>query len=311
MTASGGAATAAIVSAAVAPLQVTLDLLIAQAFNGVVLGMTFALLAVGLTLIFGMMNVVNFAHGALLLLGAYAAWTVTTITGSTILGLLVAPVAVAVVGMGIEHYGVTRIYDEDLLVQLLLTFGIGEFIIGTVEYVWGRTNKQFTVTELSGSVDLGLFTYPLFRLVVIVTSALAIIALFTFIIRTDYGLIIRAAIQDREMTGALGIDVSRVFLLVFGIGAALAGLAGAFIAPIRGVYPALGTELLVPAFVIVVVGGMGSLKGSVLSGLLLGQLVVFTTLVYPAASDVVIYVAMALVLLVRPRGLFGQVEAEV
>lgn len=295
-----------------APLvAINTDLLITQAFNGIVLGMTFALMAVGLTLIFGMMNIVNFAHGALLLLGAYAAWTVKELTGSTLLGLLVAPVAVAAVGMAIERYAITRIYEEDLLVQLLLTFGIAEFIIGSVEFVWGRTNKRFTVTELTGSVDFGIFTYPIFRLVVIGVAALALVALYLFVTRTDYGLIVRAAIQDRDMTDALGIDVSQVFLIVFGIGAGLAGLAGAFIGPIRGVYPALGTELLVPAFVVVVVGGMGSLKGSLVSGLLLGQLVVFTVLVYPAASNVVIYVAMALVLLVRPRGLFGQVEAEV
>jgi branched-chain amino acid transport system permease protein len=295
-----------------APLvSVNTDLLATQAFNGVVLGMTYALMAVGLTLIFGMMNVVNFTHGALLLLGAYAAWTVTAVTGSTLLGLLVAPFAVGAVGMVIERYGVARIYDEELLVQLLLTFGIAEFIIGGVEFAWGRTNKRFRVTELSGSVDFGVFTYPVFRLVVIVIAAAALLALFLFITRTDYGLIIRAAIQDRDMTAALGVDVSRAFLLVFGVGAGLAGLAGAFLAPIRGVYPALGTELLVPSFVVVVVGGMGSIKGSVVSGLVLGQLVVFTVLVYPAASDVVIYVAMALVLLFRPRGLFGQVEADV
>lgn len=295
-----------------APLvAINTDLLITQAFNGIVLGMTFALMAVGLTLIFGMMNIVNFAHGALLLLGAYAAWTVMELTGSTLLGLLVAPFAVAAVGIAIERFAITRIYEEDLLVQLLLTFGIAEFIIGSVEFVWGRTNKRFTVTELTGSVDFGIFTYPIFRLVVIGVAALALVALYLFVTRTDYGLIVRAAIQDRDMTDALGIDVSQVFLVVFGIGAGLAGLAGAFIGPIRGVYPALGTELLVPAFVVVVVGGMGSLKGSLVSGLLLGQLVVFTVLVYPAASNVVIYVAMALVLLVRPRGLFGQVEAEV
>lgn len=287
------------------------DILIIQAFNGIVLGMTFVLLAVGLSLIFGMMNIVNFAHGALLLLGAYTAWTVTTTTGSTILGLIAAPVVVGAIGMGIERVGIKRIYDEELLIQLLLTFGIAEFIIGFVEFYWGRTNQRFTVTELGGSVDLGLFTYPTFRLVVVVVSVLAVVSLYLFLVRTDHGLIIRSAIQDRDMTAALGINVTHTFLIVFGIGAALAGLAGAFIAPIRGVYPSLGTELLVPAFVVVVIGGMGSLKGSIVSGLLLGQVVVFTTLFYSPASQVVIYMAMAVVLLVRPRGLFGQVEAEV
>jgi branched-subunit amino acid ABC-type transport system permease component len=291
--------------------RLNLDLLVAQAFNGVVLGMTFVLLAVGLTLIFGMMNIVNFAHGALLLLGAYAAWTVTAATGSIVAGIVGAPVAVAAVGVGIERFGITRIYEEELLIQLLLTFGIAEMMTGVVEVVWGRTNKQMTTAELGGSVDLAVFTYPFFRLFVIAVAAAAIGALYLFLTRSDYGLVVRGAIQDREMTAALGIDVGRAFAVVFAIGAGLAGLAGALVGPIRGVYPALGAELLVPAFVVVVVGGMGSLKGSVVSGLALGQVVSFTSLVYPAASQVVIYVAMAVVLLVRPRGLFGEEAAEI
>lgn len=291
--------------------QLSPDLIVAQAFNGVVLGMTFVLLAVGLTLIFGMMNIVNFAHGALLLLGAYAAWTVTAATGSIVAGIVAAPVAVAVVGVGVERFGITRIYDEELLIQLLLTFGIAEIMTGVVEAVWGRTNRQMTTAELGGSVDLVAFTYPVFRMIVVAVAAGAVVALYLFLTRTDYGLVVRGAIQDREMTAALGVDVGRAFVVVFAIGAGLAGLAGALVSPIRGVYPALGAELLVPAFVVVVVGGMGSLKGSVVSGLVLGQVVVFTSLVYPAASQVVIYVAMALVLLVRPRGLFGEEAAEV
>ncbi|MFB6123298.1 MAG: branched-chain amino acid ABC transporter permease [Haloferacaceae archaeon] len=290
----------------VVPLAVNTDLIITQLFNGIVLGMNYVLIAVGLSLIFGMMNIINFAHGGLLLLGAYAAYTVTAVTGSFFAALVIAPLLVGVVGAAIERTALRRIYEEELFLQLLLTFGFAQLLQGLVEFVWGRTDKQIPIPDWGAtSIDFVVFTYPVFRLFVLGISTAVIVALYLFITRTDMGLIIRASIEDREMVGALGIGISKIYLAVFGIGCALAGLAGALIGPIQGVNPALGFDILVPAFVVVVVGGMGSLVGSLVSGLLIGLLIALTTLVYPAASNVVIYVFMALVLLVRPGGLFG------
>lgn len=278
-----------------------------QTFNGLVLGMILVLIALGLSIIFGMMGVINFAHGDLLLIGAYVAWATVGVTGSLLTGLVVAPLVVAALGIAFERLGLRRIYGENVLLQVLLTFGLAEFLRAGVEAVWGPGGKNFAIPAWgSGSVDLILFSYPTYRLFVISLSAVLILGIHLFLTRTDFGLIVRAGTQDRQMVDALGIDISWVFMVVFAIGTALAGVAGALIGPIRGAYPTLGIELLVPAFVVIVIGGIGSFRGTVISGILIGEIIILTGVVYSPAANVIIYVFMAVVLLLKPHGLFGR-----
>lgn len=281
--------------------------LLSQAFNGLVLGMILVMIALGLSIIFGMMGIINFAHGDMLLVGTYVAWTVIDVTGNYWAGLLAAPLVVGVLGMAFERIALRRIYDENVLFQVLLTFGLAEFLRASIEAIWGPTGKNFEIPAWgAGTVDLVLFSYPAYRLFVIVFAAALIFVIHLFLTRTDFGLIVRAGTQDREMVDALGVDISRVYLLVFGLGIAIAGIGGALIGPVRGAYPTLGIELLVPAYVVIVIGGIGSFRGTVVSGLLIGELIVLTGIVYSPAANVIIYVFMGLVLLLRPRGLFGQ-----
>lgn len=296
---------------AVAPLQVSLDLLLAQIFNGLVLGMIFILIALGLTIIFGIMGIINFAHGEFLLVGVYVALTASLVTGSYWVGLIAAPLTVALLGVAVERFTLRPIYDRDVLLQLLLTFGLAEIIREGVQIIWGRTGRSFAIPAWgSGRLDLVLFEYPIYRLFVIVMSTIVVVAVYLYLTETDVGLIIRASIADREMVNALGIDVTNMYVFVFALGAAIAGLAGGLIGPLRNARPLLGFELIVPAFVVVVVGGLGSIRGTILAGLLIGQAVGLTGLFFPPISEVIIYILMATVLLLRPRGLFGR-EVEV
>jgi branched-chain amino acid transport system permease protein len=278
-----------------------------QILNGFVLGVIFVLIALGLSLIFGLLGVINFAHGDLLLLGTYVAWTVMSATNSMLLAVLLAPVIVAAVGMVIERFTLRPIYDREPTLQFLLTFGLAEVLREGIQVVWGRQSKSFPIPSWgAGSVDLGLISYPRYRLILIAVTAALIAALYVVLERTDIGLIIRAGAHDRTMVNVLGINVSYVYAITFGLGSALAGVAGALIAPVRGVYPLLGVDLLIPSFVVVIIGGLGSLRGSIVGGLIVGQLIVLTGISFPAMSRIVIFVAMALVLLVRPRGLMGE-----
>jgi len=288
-------------------LQISTEYIATQLMNGISLGMVYVLIALGLSLIFGTMGVINFAHGGMLLVGAYVAWWVTTLTGSHLAGFLAAPLVVLAVGVVIETAGLRRIYDESPLLQLLLTFGIAEILREAVQIVWGRTGKFFPNPDwASGTISLGFFTYPAYRVFLIVGTTCIILALYWFLTRTDTGIIIRAGTMDREMVNALGINIFWLFTVVFGIGAALAGLAGALVGPIRNLNPSLGVSLLIPAFVVVIVGGVGSFVGTVISGLAIGLIVVFAGIVAPNVSNMVIYAFMAIILLVRPYGLFGE-----
>jgi len=293
------------------PLQISTGNLLTQLLNGIALGMILVLIAFGLSIIFGLMGVVNFAHGEFLLVGTYMALTVFTMTGSFLAALVVAPIVVAVLGAAVERFTLRPIYDRDILLQLLLTFGLAEIIRELVMVIWGRTGTAFpTPSWAARTLDFGLFTYPMYRIFVIIVGAVIVAAVYIFLTRTDTGLIIRGATADREMVNALGIDVEKTFLLVFAIGSAIAGIAGALIGPLRSAYPTLGVDLIIPAFVVVVIGGLGSLRGSILAGLLIGELMVMTGVVYSPMSNVIIFVFMALVLLVRPRGLFGREVVE-
>jgi branched-chain amino acid transport system permease protein len=285
----------------------SLSVLLSQVFNGLVLGMIFILIALGLSIIFGMLGVINFAHGDMLLVGTYVAWVTVTRGGPFWLALVIAPAVVGVLGFIFERLALRRIYDENVLVQVLLTFGFAEFLRAGVEFIWGGGSQNFqTPAWGSGSVDLVLFTYPSYRIFLIVFAGLLVATVYILLTRTDLGLVIRAGTQDREMVDFLGIDTTRIYLYVFVLGAVLAGIAGVLIAPVRGVNPRLGVDLLIPAFVVIVIGGIGSFRGTIVAGLLIGQLTAITSIVYSPGSDIIIFVAMAIILLLRPRGLFGQ-----
>lgn len=279
----------------------------AQIMNGIVLGMTYVLIATGLSLIFGTMGIINFAHGDMLLLGTYVAWWSATQLGSHVIGFILAPLIVIVIGVAIEFIGLRRTYDRSPLLQLLLTFGIAEMLRQSIQFIWGRTAKSFpNPSWATGTVSIGSFSYSSYRLFVIFSTVAILAGLYWFLKKTDVGIIIRAGTEDREMVNMLGINIYLVFTIVFAVGAGLAGVAGALIGPIRNATPLLGVNLLIPSFVVVIVGGVGSYIGTVISGLAIGIIVVLTGVVAPQFSNIVIFIIMAVVLLSRPQGLFGE-----
>lgn len=285
----------------------TLDLFALQLFTGLALGSIYVLVALGLSLIFGLLTIVNFAHGQFFMLGAYLGVFYLGMTGNFWVALVAVPITVGVIGMVIERLLVRPLYGRGVDYPLLLTFGVGLVVLELVRMIAGTAGTPFTAPpELRGATDLGLFFFPTYRLFLIGITAAILVALWLFLERTSYGLIIRAGARDQEIVQILGIDVSKVWMIVFGVGLGVAGLAGVLAAPIRGVYPEMGIPVLVEAFVVTVVGGMGSLLGAVVAGLLVGIVVSFTAFFYPELAILSIFVLMALVLIFRPRGLFGR-----
>jgi branched-chain amino acid transport system permease protein len=284
-----------------------LTTLLAQVFTGLVLGMIYVLLAIGLSLIFGLMTVVNFAHGALFMLGAYFGVFLLTYTKSFWVALIVAPLMVGALGLIMERFLIRRLYGRSPDDPLLLTFGLSLVLVEGVKVFWGKIGLTLDPPRaLAGAVDLGFMAFPAYRLFLIGIIVAVLIGLYFFLGRTNIGLIIRAGSRDPLMVRALGIDLGRVWLVVFGIGTALAGLAGILAGPMRGAYAEMGVNVVIESFVVVVVGGMGSLLGAVVAGLLIGQVVGLTTLFLPKAAEIMVFLVMAVVLLVRPSGLFGE-----
>jgi branched-chain amino acid transport system permease protein len=284
-----------------------LSTLLAQVFTGLVLGMIYVLLAIGLSLIFGLMTVVNFAHGALFMLGAYFGVFLLSYTKSFWVALIVAPLMVGALGLLMERFLIRRLYGRSPDDPLLLTFGLSLILVEGVKVFWGKIGLTLDPPRaLAGAVDLGFMAFPAYRLFLIAITIAVLIGLYFFLGRTNIGLIIRAGSRDPLMVRALGIDLGRVWLVVFGIGTALAGLAGILAGPMRGAYAEMGVTMVIESFVVIVVGGMGSLLGAVVAGLLIGQVVGLTTLFLPKAAEIMVFLVMAVVLLVRPSGLFGE-----
>jgi branched-chain amino acid transport system permease protein len=284
-----------------------LSTLLAQVFTGLVLGMIYVLLAIGLSLIFGLMTVVNFAHGALYMLGAYFGVLLLTHTKSFWVALIVAPLMVGALGLLVERFLIRRLYGRSPDDPLLLTFGLSLILVEGVKVFWGKIGLTLDPPRaLAGAVDLGFMAFPAYRLFLIAVTIAVLIGLYLFLGRTNIGLIIRAGSRDPLMVRALGIDLGRVWLVVFGIGTALAGLAGILAGPMRGAYAEMGVNMVIESFVVIVVGGMGSLLGAVVAGLLIGQVVGLTTLFVPKLAEIMVFMVMAVVLLVRPSGLFGE-----
>jgi branched-chain amino acid transport system permease protein len=221
--------------------------------------------------------------------------------------LALAPLMVGVFGLLVERFLVRRLYGRSIDDPLLLTFGLSLVLVEAVKLVWGKVGLTLDPPrELGAAVNLGFMTFPVYRLFVIAVTALVLLALWLFLERTNVGLIIRAGSRDPLMVRALGIDLGRIWLVVFGIGTGLAGLAGILAGPMRGVYAEMGVTIVIESFVVVVVGGMGSLVGAIVAGVLIGEVVSLTTFVAPKLAEIMVFVVMALVLLVRPSGLFGE-----
>jgi branched-chain amino acid transport system permease protein len=284
------------------------SVIIMQVFTGLSLGMLYVLLALGLSIIFGLLTVVNFAHGAMYMWGAYVGVAVVALTGNFWLALVVTPLVMGAYGLIVERWLIRPLYGRDINYPLLLTFGLLFIMVEIVRIFWGTSDQPFRAPEiLSMPVELfGIFYFPSYRLFVIGITVVICIILWVFLEKTNLGLIIRAGTRDSLMVRSLGIDMNRIWWLVFAIGSALAGIAGVLASPIRSVYPEMGHFMLVECFVVVVVGGMGSLKGAILSGIIIGQAIAITTLFYPQFADIVIFLVMAVVLLIRPSGLFGK-----
>jgi branched-chain amino acid transport system permease protein len=288
-------------------MEITLDLLALQLFTGLALGAVYVLLAVGLSLIFGMLTVVNFAHGAFFMLGAYLGLFAAEKTGSFWLALLIAPVVGGAIGMLAERWLIRPLYGRGIDYPLLLTFGLAYMMVEGVRILWGKSGLPFETPEvLQGATNLGFADFPTYRLFVIGVVVVLLVALWLLIECTRFGLVVRAGARDSVIVRVLGVDVSRVWLIVFGVGTGIAALAGVLAAPMQGVSPEMGTSVLTVAFVVTVVGGMGSLMGAVVAGLLVGVVESMAVLFFPEAAKVSMFVLMAAVLLLRPQGLFGR-----
>ncbi len=287
---------------------VPIDALLGQLLLGLVNGSFYAILSLGLAVIFGLLNIVNFAHGALYMMGAYAAWIGLTYFGIGYWwSLVLAPLTVGIFGMAIERALLQWLYKLDHLYGLLLTFGVALMLEGTYRHFFGVSGQPYPVPDLlAGSTDLGFMTLPNYRAWVVLASAVVCLGTWFMIERTRLGAYLRAATENPKLTQAFGINVPLLVMLTYGFGAALAAFAGVLAAPIIQVSPLMGSNLIIILFAVVVIGGMGSILGSIATGLGLGVIEGFTKVFYPEASSTVVFVIMAIVLLVRPAGLFGR-----
>ncbi|MEO5861704.1 MAG: branched-chain amino acid ABC transporter permease [Burkholderiales bacterium] len=283
-----------------------MEIILEQIINGLLVGSYYIVLALGLSLIFSLGGVVNLAHGAFYALGAYLAYEVQDRLGFGG-AVVMAPIGVALIGIVIERFFLRRLYREDPMLGLLFTFGLALVAEQSLRMIWGSSGLPFAMPDaLRGQLLLGDFIYSYYRLTVLGVSMLAIAGCWLLLNKTSFGLIVRAGTRDPEMVRALGIQLAPTLTAVFALGVALAGLAGVMSAPLAGVQPAMGTEVVTAAFVVVVIGGLGSFWGVVVAGLLVGVVRGITAIYYPPATEASMYLLMALILLVRPRGLMGE-----
>ena len=281
-------------------------LLWAQLFNGLTLGALLVLVAMGLTIIFGALGVINFAHGAFYMIGAYAAFIAFTSTHSFVLSIIAGAGVALLLGVVIERGLIRYYYKRPHEDQILATFGMGIIIVEAVRAYFGGIAQRVPVPKWGeGAVNLGFLYYPTYRIEVLGIVAVALVLLYIVLYRTRIGLIVRAGIEDQLMVNILGINVTRTFLVVFGLGSMAAGFAGVINSPIVTVNPEMGGLVLVQSFVVIVIGGVGSFWGAVVGGLIAGEILSLTSMVQPAYSQVMLFAAMALVLILRPQGLFG------
>jgi branched-chain amino acid transport system permease protein len=284
---------------------------ISQCFNGLVLGALLALISSGLTIIYGTLGVLNLAHGAMFMLGGYAGWLAYTYTGSFVVAVIAGSLFGMLLGIVVERCIIRYFYSRPHEDQLLVTFGLGIVFVETVRFFFGSLSKVVPApAQLGGILPLGFMFYPTYRIALLGIIVVALLALYAVLYRTRIGMIVRAGIEDSIMVDSLGIDVYKVFMLVFGIGAMAAGFAGIINAPVVSLAPDVGEAILVQTFVVVVIGGVGSFPGAVLGGLIAGEIISITSMFNPGYSYVMLFVAMTLVLVLRPYGLLGAAGRE-
>lgn len=284
-----------------------MNLYLFQLVNGIGLGMIYFLISVGLSIIFGLLNVVNFAHGAFYLLGAYLSYTAVSVTGNYWVALIVAPICIAFIAWACERTLIKRVYHLPHMYQILVTLGVALIIQEVCIYIWGPVGKSIPPPDsLSGVIQIGEFYYPQYRLFVIAFAAVVAFLVWWLLDKTKFGALVRAGSEDAETVSLLGTHTHRLFSITFALGVGLAGLAGVLAAPIKGIHPFAGPEVLGIAFVVVVIGGMGSFTGALVGGLLVGIVQSVMTTLWPQGASLMIYGAMAFVILLRPYGLFGR-----
>jgi len=282
------------------------ELILYNVFNGLIIGAFYALMALGLSLILNLSGVINFAHGGFLAIGGYLAYMLIPYVGFWG-ALLLSPVLTALIGIVLERSLISRLYGRDPLYSLLFTFGLAFVLEDGTRYFWGPQTLPFSVPAwMSTPLSTAFFFITGYRVFMVTLVTVTVIALFLVLTRTRLGVRIRAATTDLEMVSSLGVNVVVLRNLNFGLGIFLAGLAGVLAAGMLGLQPTIGTELIMPSFVAIIIGGLGSLPGTLLGGLLIGLAAGITTVFFPSASEVVIYVMMGLVLSLRPRGLLGE-----
>ena len=297
-------------------------LLTEQFLNGFQLGIILFLMAAGLTLVFGIMDLVNLAHGSMFMIGAFVGGTIAVVTGSFVIGVILMIPAMLIIGIVVEMTTLRTLYPRDHLDHVLATFGLILFFNEATRLIWGPEGLIVPLPDfLDGSVALGAITYPVYRIVIIVVGLLVALGLYILVSRTRIGMLIRAGASNRTMAGALGVNIPLLFSIVFGIGAVLAGLAGLIITPITAAQIGMGEDVLILAFVVIVIGGIGSIRGAFIASIVTGVidtmgrsfLDVFLLLFLPenaaesagpALSSMMIYIMMAAILFFRPQGLF-------
>jgi len=282
------------------------QLIIFNVFNGLIVGAFYALMALGLSLILNLSGVINFAHGGFLAIGAYLAYSLMPYIGFWG-GLIVAPFLTALFGLLVERVLIRRLYGRDPLYSLLLTFGLAYIFEDGTRFIWGAQSLPYQVPAiLTTPLSTDFFFLTGYRVFMVVLVAVAVVALFLILNRTRLGMRIRAGTQDLETVSALGVNIRVLRNLNFGLGIYLAGLAGVLAAGLLGLQPTIGTSLIMPSFVAIIVGGLGSLPGTLLGGLLIGIASGIATVFLPSATEAIMYVMMGVVLLIRPRGLLGE-----
>jgi branched-chain amino acid transport system permease protein len=282
------------------------QLILFNVFNGLIIGAFYALMALGLSLILNLSGVINFAHGGFLAVGAYLAYTLMPYTGFWV-ALLIAPLLTAALGVVIERLLIRRLYGRDPLYSLLLTFGLAFMLQDGTRYIWGPQTLPYQIPEsLNSPLSNTFFFLTGYRLFMVALVIIVVAGLFLVLNRTRLGMRIRAGTTDLETVSVLGVNVRMLRTLNFGLGIFLAGLAGVLAAGMLGLEPTIGDSLIMPSFVAIIVGGLGSLPGTLLGGILIGVASGVTSVFFPSATEAVIYIMMGVVLLVRPRGLLGE-----
>jgi branched-chain amino acid transport system permease protein len=282
-----------------------LEIVLSQVVSGLVLGGLYVLIAIGLSIIFGLLGIVNFAHGTFFTLGAYFALTLYQYFGWP--AVVLAPILVGGIGMVAERLLIRRLYDKEPLISLIVTFALALLIEASVRLIYGGIGQPFSAPPLLGGFLIwGPILITKYRFSVLLTTAALLLLLWLFLEKTPFGRILRAGSRDPEMVGLLGINLPRVLTWVFGLGCAISGIAGVLAAPLWTITPAMATNAIMPAFVVVTIGGLGSFAGAVIAGLMVGVVTALTIQFQPDAANAVMYVFMAVVLLLRPRGLLGE-----